>query len=345
MKLAIHHRTGSFSERWIPYCDENNIPYKIVNCYDSDIIKQLFDCDGLMWHWDLNDYKAALFVRQLTYSLEKIGKEVFPDIRTSWHYEDKVGQKYLLEAIDAPLVKTYIFYSKADALKWLEKTTFPKVFKLRNGASSSNVQLVSKKHIAKKLVNKAFGNGFPHISRFGRIKERLYILKRDKNLKGLKLFLGGFARYIIPTNSEKYSINENGYILFQDFLPNNDYDTRLVVIGNRCFGVRRFNRVNDFRASGSGVKAYEKELFDEEMIKIAFDVAEKLKSQSIAFDFIYENSIPKIVEISYCFLMGEFYDSCPFYWDRKLNLHMEKVNPQKYMIEDFIYSLNSNIKI
>jgi glutathione synthase/RimK-type ligase-like ATP-grasp enzyme len=296
-----------------------------------------------MWHWDLNDYKAALFVRQLTFSVEKMGKKVFPDIRTGWHYDDKVGQKYLMEAADIPMIKTYVFYSKKDALKWLDNTTFPKVFKLRNGASSSNVQLVDKKHIAKKLVNKAFGKGFPHISRFGRIKERLYILQRDKNLKGMKLLIGGFVRYIIPTNTEKYSLNENGYILFQDFLPNNDYDTRLVVIGNRCFGFRRYNRKNDFRASGSGIIAYEKEFFDERMIKMVFDISTKLKIQSLAFDLIYENDAPKIVEISYCFMMGEVYDKCAFYWDNKLNLHMEKVNPQKYMIEDFIYSINNNI--
>lgn len=342
MKIAIHHIPGSFSERWIPYCEENNISYKIVNCYDSEIISQLNECDGLMWHWDLNDYKAALFVRQLTYSLEKIGKKVFPDIRTSWHYEDKVGQKYLLESIKAPIVKTYIFYSKADALKWLEETTFPKVFKLRNGASSSNVRLVNNKQKAKKLVTKAFGKGFPSISPFGRLKERLYILNRDRNLKGMKLLIGGFARFLIPTINEVYSSNEMGYILFQDFAPDNDYDTRLVVIGDRCFGFRRYNRINDFRASGSGHIAYEKELLDEEMIKIAFVVSKKLKAQSIAFDFIYENSIPKIVEISYCFVMGKYYDSCPFYWDNKLNWHKGEVNPQKYMIEDFIHSLNKS---
>lgn len=342
MKIAIHHQPGSFSERWIPYCDENNIPYKVVNCYSSDIISQLRDCDGLMWHWDLNDYKAALFVRQLTYSLEKMGKKVFPDIKTSWHYEDKVGQKYLLEAVNAPMVNTYIFYSKADALKWLDTASFPKVFKLRKGASSSNVQLVKDKQKAKKLVNKAFGKGFPSISPFGRLKERFYILKRDRDLKGLRLFLGGLARYLIPTIVEKYSSNEKGYIFFQDFLSDNNYDTRLVVIGDRCFGFRRYNRKNDFRASGSGSIAYEKELINEKLIEIAFNITAKLNAQSLAFDFIYENDIPKIVEISYCFMMGEFYDRCSFYWDHNMNFHKEEINPQKFMIEDFIVSLNKN---
>jgi len=33
MKLAIHDDSGSFSSRWITYCQENNINFKKVNCY------------------------------------------------------------------------------------------------------------------------------------------------------------------------------------------------------------------------------------------------------------------------------------------------------------------------
>ncbi len=335
MKIAIHSRIGSFSEIWISFCEENNISYKIVNCYDSDIISQLEDCDGLMWHWDLNDYKAALFVRQLTYSIEKIGKKIFPDLKTSWHYEDKVGQKYLMESIDAPMVKTYVFYSKIDALKWLDKTTFPKVFKLRNGAGSSNVQLVKNKSKAKRLINKAFGKGFPSISPFGRFKERLYILNRDRDLRGLILLIGGLARFFIPTNVEKYSSSEKGYIYFQDFLSNNDFDTRLVVVGDKCFGMIRYCRKGDFRASGSGLKDYNHELINTDCVKIAFDISRKLKTQSAAFDFIQQDGTFKVIEISYTFVTENF----PGYWDANIEWHDGEICPQKSMIEDFIVNL------
>ncbi len=342
MKLAIHHNKGSFSDRWIKYCSDENIPFKIVNCYDTDIISQLHDCNGLMWHWNLNDYSAALFARQLTLSLEKKGIKLFPDINTGWHYEDKVGQKYLLESIDAPFVKSYVFYSEQDALKWIDKTSFPKVFKLRTGAASSNVRLVKNKFKARLLVKKAFGSGFPFISPFGRLKERFYHLKKNRDLSSLKLVVGGLGRLVIPTESEKFSPREKGYIYFQDFIANNSYDTRLVVVGNRCFGARRLCRKGDFRASGSGIGLFDQKLIDIKMIKIAFDVANKLDTQSLAFDFIYDNKIPKILELSYCYPMGKgSADDCQGYWDSNLNWHNERVNAQKYMIEDFIKSLNT----
>jgi glutathione synthase/RimK-type ligase-like ATP-grasp enzyme len=340
MKIAIHKSCGSFSDRWIKYCKENNIIYKTVNCYDSDIINQLNDCDGLMWHWTLNDYRAELIIRQITHSFEKKGLKVFPDINTGWHYDDKVGQKYLLEAIDAPLAKSYVFYSKQDALNWLNTTSFPKVFKLRTGASSSNVRLVKNIQEAKKKVNKAFGHGFPNISRVGRLKERLYKFKRNKDLTSAKLLLGGIVRLFIPREVEKFSHREKGYVYFQDFIPDNDFDTRLIVIGNRCFGIKRYCRKNDFRASGSGVLSHLGENADKRMIELAFGVADKLKAQSIAFDFVYEKNIPKIVELSYCFAMGNIYEKCPGIWDSSLIWHEGEVNPQKFMIEDFIQSLS-----
>lgn len=342
MKLAIHHRTGSFSDRWIPYCEKNNISFKIVNCYDSDIIFQLKDCNGLMWHWDLNDYKAALFARQLTLTIERIGIKVFPDLNTGWHYEDKLGQKYLLEAFDTPLVQSYIFYSKQDALNWLEKTSFPKVFKLRTGASSSNVKLVENKRKAAILINKAFKSGFPHTSSVGRLKERYYKFKRNKDYEALKKVFGGIARIFIPTEIEQFSHREKGYIYFQDFIPKNDYDTRVIIIGDRCYGYRRYTREADFRASGSGNYNFDPKLMDKKLIETAFNFAEKLQTQSMAFDFIYDNGNPVITEISYCFCMGQnSADECPGNWDRNLNWHEEEIKPQVYMIENFVKSLNN----
>ena len=46
MIIAIHHRKGSFSGRWITYCQEKGIEYKLVNAYDNNIVQQVEDCDA-----------------------------------------------------------------------------------------------------------------------------------------------------------------------------------------------------------------------------------------------------------------------------------------------------------
>ncbi|MDD4757121.1 MAG: hypothetical protein PHG29_13665 [Prolixibacteraceae bacterium] len=338
--LAIHHSKNSptnFSHYWIEYCEKKNLPYKLVNCYDNDLIAQLNGCWGLMWHWDLTHYKAALFARQLTLSLESIGIKVFPGINTGWHYNDKVGQKYLLEAIGAPLVNSYVFFSKEDALKWSRNTTYPKVFKLRAGAGSSNVKLVKNELAAQRLIRKAFGSGFPQVSSVGRLQERLWILRRDKNITSLKTLATGIIRLILTKKVERFSQREKGYIYFQDYLPHNNNDTRIVVIGDRSFGMIRHCRTNDFRAPGSGLIDFNHKLINMNCVRTAFDIAKKLKAQSIAIDFIKQADAPcQIIEISYAFIPFKF----PGYWDKDLVWHEGKITPEEFMIEDFLQSLD-----
>lgn len=337
MKIAIHHNPGWFSDRWLEYCKANSIDYKIVNCYDSDIISQLNDCDALMWHHSHAYYKDVLFAKQLLYSLQIAGKKVFPDFKTDWHFDDKVGQKYLLEAVGAPLVPSYIFYTAEEALNWIKSTNFPKVFKLRCGAGSCNVKLVKTKKEAMLLVNKAFGSGFTQFDPVFNLKESYRIYKEGKySLLGV---FKGLARLLIPTEFEKRSSSEKGYVYFQDFIANNNFDIRVIVIGNKAFAIKRMTRKNDFRASGSGNILYEKNLIDERCIQIAFDVNKKLKSQSIAFDFVFDkDKNPLIVELSYAFVVHA-YDPCPGYWDSGLNWHQGKFNPQAWMIENLAYNL------
>jgi len=335
VKIAIHSGVGSFSDRWIEYCKENNIQYKIVNCYSSDIIEQLKGCDGLMWHWYQADYKAVLFARQLIYSVEAMGLRVFPDSNTCWHFDDKVGQKYLLEAVNAPLVPSYVFYDKQEAMNWIAHTDFPKVFKLRGGAGSSNVQLVKNEQQAKKLCRQAFGKGFKPVA--GYFSDYKTKAKKIKSVSVLIEKLKRLPQCLYGTYITNMSMHrEKGYVYFQDFVPGNDYDTRIIVIGEKAFAMRRYVRKNDFRASGSGAFAFDKELFDEEMVRLTFELSRKLGTQSVACDYIYGlNRKIFIVEISYAFI-ARVYDGCVGYWDRNMNWHSERFKVEDLIMKMFI---------
>jgi glutathione synthase/RimK-type ligase-like ATP-grasp enzyme len=334
MKIAIHHSKGSFSDRWIEYCKQNNVPYKIVNCFDSDIIDQLKDCDALMWHHHQSVYKDVIVTKKLLFALEHAGIKVFPNFHTGWHFDDKVAQKYLLEAIDAPLVPSYVFYDKKQALNWAESTIYPKVWKLKGGAGAANVKLVRSKKDAIKLINTAFGKGFSQFNRLGNLKERYRKYKSGKD--SLLGVAKGVGRLVIPTEFAKLQSRERGYAYFQEFVPNNSFDIRIIVIGDKAFAIKRMTREDDFRASGSGNIIFDKNQIDERCVQISFDVNNKLNCQSVAYDFIFdENNNPLIVEISYGFAM-EAYDACPGYWDSSLQWHEGKFNPQGWMVEEVV---------
>lgn len=333
MKIAIHHNPHSFSDRWIKYCEKEKIEYKVVDAFDSNIIEQLKDFDIFMWHHHHAQYKDVLTAKRILFALEHAGIKVFPDFKTGWHFDDKVAQKYLLEAIEAPLVPSYVFYDKKQALAWAKNTSYPKVFKLKGGAGASNVKLVKNFNQASALIHKSFGKGFKQYDGIEALKEKVRKLKIGK--ENFTNVLKALIRVFIPTEFSRQQPAERGYVYFQDFMPNNDLDIRVIVIGNKAFAIKRLVRENDFRASGSGEIDYTNNI-NLDCLKIAFDIHDKIKSQCTAFDFIFsEDNRPLIVEISYGFSV-EAYDLCKGFWDISLNWHNSEINPQYWMIENLL---------
>lgn len=321
MKIAIHHREKSFSSRWIAYLDQHQIKYKLVNAYANDIIQQVEGCDAFMWHFYHVDYRDMKFAKSLIQSLETAGIKCFPNSNTCWHFDDKVAQKYLLEAVGAPLVPSYVFYSEKEALSWAANTKYPKVFKLKGGAGSSNVKLVNSPKEAASLIGQSFGKGFRQYRWKEQFSEYYEKYKEGKvPLKNtLRPAMLALKRY--PTPFDHYQGKEIGYAYFQDFVPNNMFDIRVCVIGDKAFALKRMTRKNDFRASGSGSIVYDKQQIDERCVQIAFEVNSKLCAQSLAFDFVFdEDHNPKIVEISYGYAV-KAYDSCEGYWTQDMQWH------------------------
>lgn len=338
MKIAIHHRPGSFSDRWIEYCKRQNVDFKIVNAYDSNIVEQIGDCDAFMWHHHQSLMADSLFARQLIYALETRGIVCFPNSNTTWHFDDKVGQKYLLEAIDAPLVPSYVFYSSKEALAWVSNAAFPKVFKLRGGAGAINVSLVHSVGEARKLINRAFGKGFNQ-SRFKTLLSENLRKFREGKMTFLAVIRSVGAYYLKPSEFHRLSSPERGYVYFQDYIPNNSFDIRVCIVGNKAFALKRMVRKNDFRASGSGNIIYDKDQIDERCVRLAFEINQKLKTQSIAFDFVFDrNNNPLIVEISYGFAT-KVYDKCEGWWDKEMNWHPgTNFDFCGWMVEDILSS-------
>ncbi len=328
--IAIHNGKDGFHPEWVKYSKENNIPHKIVDCYSNNLIQQLEDCHALMWHFSQNNPKDILISKQILFSLQQSGMKVFPDFNTMWHFDDKLGQKYLLESLKLPFVQSYAFYTAETAISWAEKTTYPKVFKLRGGAGSTNVRLVENKKSAIYIINTAFGPGFSNYDRLGSFKEswRLYKLSKISIITLLKSAL----RMIIQPKFSEIMGMERGYVYFQDYIPGNDSDIRVVVIADKAFAIKRLVRKGDFRASGSGHILYEKALFDEVIIKLAFNASQKLKSQCIAFDFVYQDGNPLIIEISYGFA-PHGYRECVGYWDSDMNWFEGKFDPYSWMLD------------
>jgi glutathione synthase/RimK-type ligase-like ATP-grasp enzyme len=248
-----------------------------------------------------------------------------------------VAQFYLLQAIKAPIPRTWLFWNLDKALLWAHNAPYPIVFKLSVGAGSSNVTHVKSEADAISLIKRAFSRGFfPY-----RMNEyRRPILPRS--LSEAKGFLRRFAealRYALlddyPPLHPVFWKPEYGYVYFQEYLPGNRFDTRVTTIGKRAFGFRRLNRPGDFRASGSGMIEYEREKIDIRCVEIAFRISVQCGFQTMAYDFLFRNDEPVIAEISYGYA-DRAVRNCPGYWDDALNWHDGPMWPEQAQVEDFI---------
>lgn len=337
-KLAIHNGPA-WNAKWIQLCQEKKINHIIVDCYDPNIIDILKKeaITHLMWGFHNSLPQDLIVARSVLNSARAMGIKTFPDYSDGWHFEDKVAQKYLLEAVGAPVVKSWAFFDKKKALQFIDNDNLPIVAKLRKGAGSYNVVLLRSRHSAKKYIRKMFGKGLTPSLVMKQVSDKFKaIATRRKTNVNIPHLINNFRNEI---RKKHLFPKEVGYVYFQEFLPNNKNDLRIVVVGNRAWGFYRGVRPNDFRASGSGLIDYETSI-PIEMIETSFNVANKLKTHSICFDYVKSpNGQYQIVEICYGYV-GEAIYKCNGYWDYNLNFHKGHFWPEECVLNDFIRQNN-----
>jgi len=335
--LNSNNKLSSYSERYREILVTNNIPFTLIDPNSDLLLDEIQKCTHLLFRHSQGDTDKLLFetLFYIAHGIQNL--KCFPNFETYWPYEDKIKQYYLLKSHGFPIIDSHIFWNYDQADAFIKSSDFPIVVKLSKGASSSNVVIVNSIRDGKKIINQVFSKGVKtgglnnssNLSSFS----KLGIIKFSKAiLKSFLLSLG------ILKNKSEYPEwqTQKDSIMFQKYLPDNLYDTRVTVIGKRAFAFRRFVRENDFRASGSGNFNLDPDKIDMRCLEIAFKISTKLNFNTMAYDFIYDaDKNPKINEISYCFV-DWVVQNCPGYWDEKLNWHSGHFWPQQCQLEDFI---------
>ena len=335
MLVGIHKDTYgkfcSFNEKYETILKFNGIETLRVEACQPDFWEIVQDMALLIYRWRHTDDNRQIALSILPILEREMGINCFPNLATCWHFDDKIVEYLLLKQHGFPAIPCWIFWNKKRALSWVNKAQFPLVFKLKGGAGANNVTLVHEKRQAKKLIKRMFADGI----RSGHIPDKDAVRYKDASLYKKIHKMGGDLLRIFRGEDleENWKVHKN-YVLFQKFLPNNDFDTRITVIGDRAFAFRRFTRNNDFRASGSGSIDYDMGKINLEAVKLAFSASKKLKFQSMAYDIILDDqSKPKIIEISYTY-MDYAVAKCTGYWDQDLNWHEGHFWPQYCQLQD-----------
>ncbi len=335
--IGIHrdpdHEFNEVLRRYEMVLDYNKIEHIRLSVDDPDFWEQVQRLSLFIYIWrhdDRNRNPALAILPVIEYEL-KIS--TYPNASTSWHYDDKIRQWYLSKSNQIPMIQSWVFWGIDQALAWAKDATMPVVFKLKGGAGSTNVLKLDSRSQVEDMIHLMFGPGVPaaglpkslNKGRWKRFVQWLAVQKRQ--------WQGRPVPYTM--RSPNWAIHRN-YILFQEFLPANDCDTRITVIGKRAFGFRRMNRPGDFRASGSGIIDYNKENINMKCVEIAFDTSQKMGFQSMAYDFLKTpNGDWQIGEISYLYVDAAVWN-CPGYWNENIEWIEGHYWPQYCQLVDML---------
>ncbi len=272
-------QSDAASPRWARFLQDAGCDVRWVDVRRADILDQLKGCQGFMWRWSHSRGMGRIARRLLPVVERELNLAVYPDQNTCWHYDDKIAQSYLLEAAGLPTPKTWIWFDEPLALEWAERAVYPVVLKLASGAGSTNVRLMPDAREAQEWIRLLFSRRVTSLD--GRQTTESGLQRRAR--AAARILLRGTYPVFVDNGMEPQS----GYVLFQEFLPDNRYDTRVTLIGRRAFAFRRFNRDHDFRASGSGKIDWNPLEIDEGFIRCGFKITSRLDLQSCAIDGLY----------------------------------------------------------
>lgn len=341
MKVAILsdqekkiHSTN-WSLKWIEYCQKNNIQYKVCNPFKNNIIEHLSNFDVVLWHFDNYSYKDMLIARNILFSLKELGIKTFPTISDSWHFDDKLAETYLLQTIDAPIPKTYYFYSYDNLKRKINDLKLPLIFKLRNGSGSHNIKMINSKKDLLNIGKKMFTTGMSSSpSLFYKASSNI------KSSRNLDTFIKRTKR--IPeflrtrSNSKKFDM-EKGYVYLQQFIDNHGFDIKIVVIGDKLSFFGRNIRRGEFRASGGGDMFFDRNIVPYNVIKSAFQTSDRLGFTCMGYDYVIDKDSNNglIIEMSYGFSYESLLQAGG-YFDREGNWHDEPLDAPKEVLVNLL---------
>jgi glutathione synthase/RimK-type ligase-like ATP-grasp enzyme len=175
-------------------------------------------------------------------------EKIYPNLDLIKIYENKRYFRDWMLTRGIPHPKTWLFYSKKEAIDFINQfNQFPIVSKLNIGASGKGVSILKKKEMAMKEIYQLFGEGkkligTPNLRKGSLIKK---IRKLFENPK--------FAKNRLKEYKQQSNEIHQNYTIFQEFIYHS-FEWRCVVIGDSFFAHKKL--VKNGKTSGSLLKDY-----------------------------------------------------------------------------------------
>ena len=220
-----------------------------INAFIS-FLKEGESIEGVYFYYTSSQYQIyKSFILDILIQITLRGGILVPELRHFMAHENKNFQE--LEKVRLSIRSPYGIPvgTYEEGIEILNKISYPKVLKKYTGFRSRNVKLAKNREEGKKILSKMLEKNFQL-----NIDSLYYLYRRLKN--------------------KKHYPKKFGKVVIQEFIPDLTHDWKILVLGDKCLGGKRYVRKNDFRASGS--KLYE---MDEDPPENVLSFALKCKEQ------------------------------------------------------------------
>jgi hypothetical protein len=281
----LKNETDEDHQEWINACENTkyNVTYKIIDITKSDWLEQVLDTNSdcyLTRPPAVIGYFKQLYDERLYILNGVLNKKIYPSYLENLIYENKRLLSYWVEANEIPHPKTWIFYHKNEALRFIDECCLPIAAKTAIGASGSGVKIFRNKSSLKKYIEQVFS-------------EKGFMRKWGPNLRRGEVWKRFVNRIENIPDSYKYFRNKyismskslhQWHVILQEYIDC-DFEWRAVRIGGSYFAHKKIRKKGEL-FSGTSEVSWDPP--PERLLNFVKYVCDKGKFLSQAID-IFEN--------------------------------------------------------
>lgn len=237
-------------------------------------------------------YKS--FIEDMVLHLDQQGFHLLPSYAYLKAHNNKVAMELMRERSSMESIKTIhsrVFGTLDELIAQADYFTFPVVIKPASGAMSRGVTKADNKA---ELIRNAKKSSRT-FNLFHNLKELLRKVKYSNHYKQESFFRSKF--------------------IVQNLVPGLENDWKVLVYAKKCFVLYRGNRVNDFRASGSGNFVFKRELPDG-MLDFAWSVKEYFNTPHISLDIGFDGRQFHLIEFQFLYFGTTTIEKSSFYFEK-----------------------------
>lgn len=339
--ICLTDYKGNFVSKW------NDVPYR--SGMDKDLLKKYFKENDTLIEFkklsqikfdksEINDhifiyassedlgYHYKSYIEDIVLGIEEAGGKVIPEYKFLRAHNNKVFMEILRKNLELPGGKTLdsdCYGTLEELLDNRKNIKYPVIFKLAEGSSGSNVELVNNED------------------------DLLLSIKKYCRTRHIKYDLRDFARAIKRKGYKKESLYRNKFIL-QSFVPNLLNDWKVYVFYDKYFiFYRPIFKHRVFKASGGGYDNYffgSKANAPDGIFDFAAEAFKRLDVPNVSLDIAFDGKSFYLFEFQ-CLNFGTagivYSDE---YFIKKNNAWVEEKN-NKVIEKEYVESIVKYLKL